>query len=135
MRPAGHPGQARHRGPAPVRCAQAIAALFTISAVLHLTVPGPYERIVPSALPRRRGIVYGSGIAELACAGGLLYRPTRPVSGVASAALLVGVFPGNIQMAVNAHRQGSPALRLGTLLRLPLQAPLVWAALRASQTE
>lgn len=45
-----------------------LAALFTTSGVLHLVRPQPFESITPRRLPARRGLVYASGVAEIACA-------------------------------------------------------------------
>jgi uncharacterized membrane protein len=79
-----------------------------------------------------------SGVAELACAVGLLAPSTRDVAGRVSAGLLVAVFPANVQMTVNtaravAERGATPrriAMLTGTIVRLPLQWPLIRAAWR-----
>jgi uncharacterized membrane protein len=113
--------------------ARLLAAAFLCSGTLHLLRPGFFEGIVPHGLPHPRALVYLSGAAELVCGGGLLNSRTRSAAGVASAALLVAVFPANVQMALDAHRSaGSAAYRLVTYLRLPLQLPLIWIALRAA---
>jgi uncharacterized membrane protein len=115
---------------------EGLAGLFLTSGVLHLVRPQLFEPIVPRALPARRGLVLVSGIAEIACAAGLLHPRTRRPAGWASAALLVAVLPPNVQMAADArrraHRTGHRALFLATLARLPLQVPLVRTALRAT---
>lgn len=112
----------------------ALAGIFTVSGVLHLVRPQVYEAIVPRALPRRRELVYASGVAELALAGMLLHPATRRAGGVGSAALLVAVFPANVQMTVDAARDSRKPwwFTLGTVLRLPLQAPMIRTALRAA---
>lgn len=74
--------------------------------------------------------VLGSGVAEVACAVGLAIPRTRPTAAAATAALLVLVFPANVQMAVTAlgSDTASTAYQLGTLARLPVQLPLIaWA--------
>jgi len=116
-----------------------LAALFLVSGTTHLVKPDVFEPLVPRALPVPRGLVYASGIAELACGVGLLYAPTRRVAGWASAALLLAVFPGNVQMSVShgkraARRQDatSRATFAATVARLPVQVPLIRAALRAA---
>jgi uncharacterized membrane protein len=60
---------------------------------------------------------------------------TRRPAAIASAALLVAVFPGNVQHAARAMRSSrtSRGYRAGTLARLPLQAPLVTWALRVAR--
>jgi uncharacterized membrane protein len=49
------------------RSTTGLAVLFGVMGTLHFVKPKPFERIVPRALPRKRGLVYASGVAELAC--------------------------------------------------------------------
>jgi uncharacterized membrane protein len=112
-----------------------VVGLFLVSGTIHLLRPSVFTPIVPDLLPAHRLLVYVSGIAELACAAGLVWRRTRWLAGFASAVLLVAVFPANVTMAVDAWRswqgEGHSGLYVtGTLLRLPLQVPLVWWAWR-----
>jgi len=82
--------------------------------------------------------VYGSGVAEIACAVALLVPRTRRAGALASAALFVGVFPGNVTMATRALRstRASGRTKAITLARLPLQVPLVaWALDVAGEVE
>lgn len=114
-----------------------LAALFAISGSLHLVRPQVYETMVPRRLPAHRSLVYASGVAELACAAGLVHPLTRKAAGWASAALLVVVFPGNVQMALTVGKRagagtGSRAKQVATLARLPLQIPLIRTALKAT---
>ena len=108
-----------------------LAALFLVSGTLHLVRPSLFEPLVPGGLPSREVIIMASGIAELVCAGGLLTRAGW--AGTASAVLLVVVFPGNVAYAVatSADPAASPLLVIAAWVRLPLQVPLVWAALQA----
>ena len=117
----------------------ALVGIFAVSGVVHLVRPAVYEPLMPSWVPRHREVILGSGVAELACAAGLALPATRRTAGWAGAALLVGVFPGNLKMAIDAqhsHRTGSRAtvLKTGTLLRLPLQWPMIRIALRAARS-
>lgn len=91
---------------------------------------------MPDALPYHRELVYLSGVAELLCAAGLVVPRTRHHAAIASTALLIAVFPGNLQMAWDAGedfvRKGATTQRgaflAASLVRLPLQWPLVrWA--------
>lgn len=116
-----------------------LATLFLTSGATHLLRPEVFEPLVPRALPARRGLVYASGVAELLCGAGLLHPRTRRWAGWGSAALLVVIFPGNVQMSQSYRRRaarrddaGSKAAFAGTLARLPLQLPLIRAALRAA---
>lgn len=120
---------------------KAITVAFATSGVIHLIRPEVFEPIVPRVLGRKRELVYASGVAELLCAAGLVAPQTRRWAGLVSAGLLVAVFPANVQMAVDAHRdisrRGSTlkrqALRAGTIARLPLQVPLIRWALQAGR--
>lgn len=117
----------------------ALAGLFLSSGSLHLVRPQTFEAIMPRALPAHRALVYASGVAEIACAVGLLVPRTRRVAGIASAALLVAVFPANVTMTTQAKRRldGHPGDRArqgylaATVARLPLQWPMIRTALRA----
>lgn len=110
-----------------------LAALFATSGTVHLVRPETFEPLMPTAVPAHRELIVGSGVAELACAAGLLHHRTRRFAGWASAALLVGVFPGNLKMADDARRSRSPRFQAIAYGRLPLQAPLVRIALRAAR--
>jgi uncharacterized membrane protein len=115
------------------RSTTGLAVLFGVLGSLHFVKPEPFERIVPRALPRKKELVYASGVAELACAAGLLHPRTRRAAGVVSTALLVAVFPANVQMAMDLNRKGSRTARAIAFARLPLQIPLIRAAVRASR--
>jgi len=109
--------------------------LLGVAGVTHFVVPQIYERIVPRRLGDPRPWVVGSGLAELACAAGLAIPRTRRTAALASVALFVGVYPANIQQAVDAHRTGAGrAARAATLARLPMQVPLVVWALRVRRS-
>ena len=105
--------------------------LFAISGVVHLVRPATFEALIPPILPGPGAIIAISGVAELICALGLVRRARW--AGPASVALLVAVFPGKVWFAIAtaADPAASPSLALVSWLRLPLQAPLIWAALQA----
>lgn len=115
------------------RSTTGLAVMFGVMGVLHFVKPEPFERIVPHQLPRKKELVYASGLAELACAAGLLHPRTRRTAGLASAGLLAAVFPANVQMALDLNRKGSPRAKAIGFARLPLQIPLIRAALKASR--
>jgi uncharacterized membrane protein len=108
-----------------------LATLLTGSGMLHLVSPGLYRRIVPRPLGHADAIVALSGVCELACAALVLLPATRRLGAWSTAALLVAVFPANVQMALDGGLSGAsfPAdSAIGAWLRLPLQLPLVaWA--------
>ncbi|MGA8987640.1 DoxX family protein [Aeromicrobium sp.] len=114
-----------------------LAGIFTVSGVLHFVTPRTYEAIVPKQLPHKRELVLASGAAELACAGLMLHPRTRRVGGLGSAVLLAAVFPANVQMTIDSARDRRKPwwFTLGTILRLPLQAPMMRTALRAGRSQ
>ncbi|WP_265523700.1 DoxX family protein [Oerskovia flava] len=107
-----------------------LASLLGSSGVLHLVRPRVFEPLIPDVLGSPGTWVVASGVAELACAAALVSPGTRRAGGVASAALLVGVFPGNVKMALDARPGARAWARRPAVAwaRLPLQVPLVaWA--------
>ena len=117
------------------RTTTGLAVLFGVLGTLHFLKPLPFEQIVPRALPRKKELVYASGVAELACAAGLLHPRTRRVAGLASAGLLVAIFPANVQMAADLQRKGSRPAQAIAWARLPLQLPLIRWALKAARED
>lgn len=103
--------------------------------MLHLLRPRVYEPLIPRRLGNARRWVLWSGAAEIACATGLSVGKWRRPAALASAALLVLVFPGNVHHARSALRSArtSRSYRVATVARLPLQAPLVAWAVRVAR--
>lgn len=114
------------------RLALTLALLLGGIGTLHFAVPKFFDALIPRALPGTpRAWTYGSGVAELGCAAAVTTPRTRRIGATLAALLFIAVFPGNVKMAVDYHRVRKPlAMRIGTLLRLPLQVPLVLWALR-----
>jgi uncharacterized membrane protein len=111
-----------------------LTAAFTASGLVHLVRPQAFASLMPRAIPERhhKGLIYVSGLAELICAAGL-FRRTRWAP-PASVALLGAVFPANLQMALDAgsgRNPGAADKRIVAWGRLPLQIPMIWAALQA----
>lgn len=103
--------------------------LFGGAGALHFLKPEPFDSIVPPQLPgQARTYTEVSGVAELAAASLIAVPKTRKLGGLFSAALLLGVWPANFYMAWQWRDKSWP-LRLGAIARLPLQVPLIKAAL------
>jgi uncharacterized membrane protein len=102
----------------------ALGAFFLVAGLMHFLKPKPYVAIVPDALPRKRELVYVSGVAELAGAAGVLPDRTRRAAGWWLIATLIAVFPANVNMAVNADRFRSVPEPL-LWARLPVQGLLI----------
>jgi uncharacterized membrane protein len=115
-----------------------LAAAFTTSGLVHLVRPQSFASLMPRIIPTRhhRWLIYVSGLAELVCAVGL--RRRMRWAAPASVAILGAVFPANVQMALDAGsgRNSGPADKTAVAWgRLPLQIPMVWAALQARRPE
>ena len=111
-----------------------LAGIFAVSGTIHLVAPQVYEPLMPSWVPAHREVIIGSGIAELALAAGLLLPPTRRLAGWGSVALLLGVFPGNVKMAVDAMKGDNRPMQAASIARLPLQWPMIKAGHAATRT-
>jgi uncharacterized membrane protein len=118
----------------------ALAALMVSAGATHFVAPAAYARIVPRWAGDVRRVVFASGAAEIACGVLLSNRRTGRLGACLTAALLVAVFPANVQMALDAgtERQAVPDMPAGrfravALARLPLQLPLIGWALRVAK--
>ena len=113
--------------------AKIVIASFIGSGVVHLVKPSVFERTMPKWVPAHREVIIGSGVAELVCAAGMLHPRTRKVAGYASAALLAGVFPANVQLALDLNKTNSTPAKAAGFGRLPLQVPMIRGVLRAAR--
>ncbi|MFD3972208.1 hypothetical protein [Streptomyces cyaneofuscatus] len=114
--------------PSRTRSPLLLAGLMAGAGVLHFAAPKAFDATVPRILPGEpRTWTYASGVVELALAAGLAHPRTRGAAARATAGFFVGVFPANVQMAVDWRGRPRPQ-RAAALARLPLQLPLVlWA--------
>ena len=104
-----------------------IAAIFVVSGISHFVFPRAYMSIMPPWLPSHHALVLVSGLFEVLGGIGILLPVTRVAAGWGLIALLVAVFPANIQMLMNAHAAHASRAWLAALtLRLPLQPLLAW---------
>jgi uncharacterized membrane protein len=120
---------ANERTTGAVREAKALATILSGIGVLHFATPKMFDDSIPAELPGNpRVYTVVSGVAEFVIAAGLLSPKTRRVSGLVTAVFLVVVYPANLNsMRLWWHK---PRLRLFALARLPLQFPMIVAALR-----
>jgi len=109
-----------------------LAVLFIAAGLRHFTAPDFYLRMMPPGLPWHRELVLVSGAAEVALGLMLLVPRLRTLARWGLIALLVAVFPANVQMAL--HPETFPEFAPAMLwARLPLQLFLiawVWYATR-----
>jgi uncharacterized membrane protein len=114
----------------PRSTARVLAAVLGASGALHLVRPDTYQWLVPPELGSPRSWVLGSGVAEIA-AGVLLAVPrTRRSGGRLAAVLLVAFVPAHLHTFRVVDR---PATTVAAAVRLPLQVPLVRAALKVAR--
>ena len=110
-----------------------IAALLLGIGTVHFLVPKPFDDIIPVELPGSpRFYTYASGVAEVGIGALLLPRRTRRLAALAAAALFIAVFPGNVNMCRLWWDKPWP-MRIIALARLPLQIPMITAALKVSR--
>ncbi|MDX1511491.1 MAG: hypothetical protein R3249_09105 [Nitriliruptorales bacterium] len=105
-------------------------------AVLHLVMPKPFERMIPTWLP---GDPTSWNLAATAAEGGsallLASRKTAGVGGVAAAGTFLGVWIANIQAALDGGypMRGPLGSKEVAWARVPLQVPMIWWALKVSR--
>ncbi|MBP0456938.1 DoxX family protein [Streptomyces montanisoli] len=115
------------------RSPRLLAGLLGSAGVLHFARPLPFDTTVPRLLPgSARTWTYVSGAVELGLAAAVAAPRTRRAASLAAAGFFVAVLPANVQMAVD-WRDKPAAMRAAAYARLPLQAPLVAWAIRASR--
>jgi uncharacterized membrane protein len=107
---------------------------FIAAGILHFVYPAYYQAIVPPYLPAPAALVAVSGGAEILGGAGLLVRRWRRAAGWGLIALMLAVFPANVEMLRQAREHGASALVQAALwLRLPFQGVLIWWAWRLSR--
>ena len=111
--------------------ATVLGAMLGGSGVLHLLRPRPYEWLVPPELGSARAWVLGSGVAEVATAALLAVPRTRRAGGWAAAGLLVGFVPAHLHTFRVVPRRPLPLAVAA--VRLPMQLPMIAAALRVAR--
>ncbi|HET7666636.1 MAG TPA: hypothetical protein VFK56_11330 [Mycobacterium sp.] len=105
-------------------------AMLIGMGTLHFAAPKPFDAIVPAALRgSQRFYTCASGVAKLATGALLLSPRTQRLGALSAAALFLAVFPANINM-VRLWKDKPLFMRLGAIARLPLQIPMITAALK-----
>ena len=107
-----------------------LAISFIVVGILHFTNPAPFVSIMPSYLPWHLELVYLSGVFEILGGTGLLIPFTRRWAMWGLIALLVAVYPANINMLVNViYLDDMPQERWILWVRMPLQFFIGWGVL------
>lgn len=104
-----------------------MAAAYFLAGLMHFLKPKIYLKIMPPCLPAPLFLVYLSGFAESALALLLIFPNTRTLAAWGIIALLIAVFPANIQM----YKMGGGKFKMSDtalFIRLPFQVVLIfWA--------
>lgn len=100
---------------------------FVAAGFNHFVNPGFYIRMMPAYLPWHAELVAISGVAEIALGALLLVPKFQAAAAWGVIALLIAVFPANINMTM--HPELYPTISQTALwVRLPIQALLIaWA--------
>lgn len=104
------------------------AAFFIVAGWNHFRNPAPYLAMMPPWVPWPETLDKIAGAAEVAGGVGLLVKRFRRAAAWGLLALLVAVFPANLQVALH----GWPGVRIAPWIlwaRLPMQLvfmALVW---------
>lgn len=98
------------------------ALSFVVVGVLHFINPSPFVSIMPEYLPWHLELVYLSGVFEILGGLGLIIPMTRRYAAWGLVALLIAVYPANINMLVNdIYLDDMPHERWLLWARMPLQ--------------
>jgi uncharacterized membrane protein len=105
------------------KIALGLAVLIFLSAgVGHFATPDPFVLIVPAYLPAPELLVSVSGFFEILGAIGLLIPTLRVAAGWGLLALLLAVFPANLNMLTNEiYLPGMPEEPWLLWARMPVQ--------------
>lgn len=112
-----------------------LAVLMATAGLAHFVNPRPFVEHLPAVVPWRTELVLLTGAIEVGLAAGLLGpRRWRRPAGLALAAYLVLVFPANVYAAVSqVPIEGVPTGWI-RWARLPLQVPLIAAAIWSTRS-
>lgn len=102
-----------------------LIAFFILAGTNHFLNPKPYLAMMPAYLPWPAGLVAWSGVAEFLGGLGVLVPALRGFAGWGLIALLVAVFPANLNAALHGW-PGYPIPPWILWARLPLQPVLIW---------
>lgn len=119
------------------RRALGLAAFIGGAGVMHFVRPEFFDAIVPDWMPgEARTTTHVSGVAELTAAVLVANPRTRRIGGWFAFWTFLGVYPANIQSALDGGIADAPEpfdSAAAAWLRLPLQLPMLWWARRVAK--
>jgi uncharacterized membrane protein len=105
---------------------------FIFVGVSHFVIPASFLVYLPDWVPARELVIYATGVVEVIAGVALLAGRYLPPVGLAVAAYLVLIFPGNVYAAISGGEATLPGLIDAwwyPWVRLPFQALFIWWAL------
>ena len=104
-----------------------MALAYVVAGITHFVNPMMYKKIMPPWLPYHFALIFISGVCEIVFGLMLIPESTRHLGAWLIVAMLVAIFPANIQMMINFRNKHNSYLWLA-IVRLPLQILLIgWA--------
>ena len=104
-----------------------LSIMFITGGINHFVSTEFYTAMMPAYLPAHELLIYLSGVLEIVFGVGLLISKFQERSAWGIIALLIAVFPANINMYLNAD-QFPDVTETALLIRLPIQGILIWIA-------
>ena len=104
-----------------------MGCIYILAGINHFLNAGFYLKIMPPYLPSHLMLIHLSGLAEIISGALLIPRKMRKIGAWCTIALLVAVFPANIQMSIDQFNVGGWLFYL-SLIRLPLQFLFIYWA-------
>jgi len=107
-----------------------MGVFYVLAGINHFRDPGFYLPMMPGYLPFHLGLIYLSGVAEMALGAAVLVPSIRPLAAWGLILLLIAIFPANIHIALhNVPLAGAKeGAGIWNWVRLPVQAVLIaWA--------
>lgn len=102
-----------------------LGVALVLQGINHFVLDAEMARWIPSWLPAPLLMVHLSGIAEILLGLALFLPRLRRLTGWGIVALLIAVFPANLEMAL--HPEPLPQVPVILFwIRLPLQLLFVW---------
>ena len=106
-----------------------VIGAFLVSGTFHLIAPDQFMPLLPDWTPYPLVLVYLSGIAELLAAIGLIAKLRW--APIFTSLVLLAVWPANWWVAIEATNNAEIVTAVIAWLRLPLQLPLIYWALKS----
>jgi len=104
-----------------------MGGMYIFAGLMHFVKPKAYVKIMPDYIPYHLLMVYLSGVLEVLFGVLVLFPETQTIGAWGIIAVLIGVFPANIDMALK-YKGKKLWLKVSFWLRLPVQLWLIYWA-------